>query len=379
MKFLNVVKIFFIGALGGFLAVYLINNISSKSTSEIELVSPLDSSNSNNGSLNIDSRNVHSGPDLTRAATIAVKAVVHVKTMTDGEKYIINPFEYYFGAAPKIAKGSSSLCFGSGVIISDDGYIITNNHVIKNSDQIKVVLNNGKEYKAKLVGADSQTDVALLKINAEDLNILKLGDSDDIILGEWVLAVGNPYNLTSTVTAGIISAKARNFTNKMNFESFIQTDAAVNSGNSGGALVNIRGEIIGMNTAIQSPTGSYTGYSFAVPINIVKRVVKDLKKYGKVEKPVLGIGIKDVNDNLHEYYKLSEKKGILVCQVFSNSPAQKGGINVGDIIVGVDGKKILNFAEFNQELLMKSKGDTISVLINRKGKRFKVNVILENF
>lgn len=376
MKFLNVVGIFFIGAMGGLLASYVTNNVTTtKDANEIELVSPLDSSYHDDKNV----YHIHSGIDLTKAALKAVKAVVHVKTITEGETYIINPFEYYFGASPEIARGSNSLSFGSGVIISSDGYIITNNHVIKNSDQIKVALNNGKEYNAKLVGTDPQTDVALLKIDAKNLSILKLGNSDDIELGEWVLAVGNPYNLTSTVTAGIISSKARNFTNEMNFESFIQTDAAVNSGNSGGALVNSKGEMIGMNTAIQSPTGSYTGYSFAVPVNIVKRVVRDLKKYGKVEKPKLGIGIKDVTENLAQYYNLPEKKGILVCQVYNNSPAKKAGIEVGDIIIGVDGKKVMNFAQLNQKLLMKVKGDIINVLINRKGKKHKVDVVLEKF
>ena len=193
------------------------------------------------------------------------------------------------GAQPQMREVPRNMGIGSGVIITEDGYIITNNHVIDRSDKVMATLNDKREFEAKVIGTDPDTDIALLKIDANGLQPIEYGNSDDVVLGEWVLAVGNPYNLTSTVTAGIISAKARQLGGKMNLESFLQTDAAVNPGNSGGALVNAKGELIGINTAIQSPTGSYSGYSFAVPVNVARKVVSDLKEYGKVQRAMIGI------------------------------------------------------------------------------------------
>lgn len=214
---------------------------------------------------------------------------------------------------------------GSGVIITEDGYIITNNHVIDRSDKVMVTLNDKREFEAKVIGTDPDTDIALLKIDANGLQPIEYGNSDDVVLGEWVLAVGNPYNLTSTVTAGIISAKARQLGGKMNLESFLQTDAAVNPGNSGGALVNAKGELIGINTAIQSPTGSYSGYSFAVPVNVARKVVSDLKEYGKVQRAMIGIKMQELTPALAKEYKLKEQSGIYVAEVIPGGAAEKAG------------------------------------------------------
>jgi len=228
--------------------------------------------------------------DLTYAAENSVSAVVHVMVKSTETTYYGNPlYDFFFGQGRGVQQ-QPVIGSGSGVIITKDGYIITNNHVIKGADEIAVILNDKREFNARLIGTDPTTDIALLKIDADNLHFLKYGDSDDLKLGEWVLAVGNPFNLTSTVTAGIVSAKARsinilsNRQNRFGIESFIQTDAAVNPGNSGGALVNQRGELVGINTAIASQTGSYTGYSFAVPINIAKKVVADLMEFGEVQR-----------------------------------------------------------------------------------------------
>ena len=235
--------------------------------------------------------------DFTQAVAQSIDAVVHVKTKEFREYSTNSWFDYFFGI-PDRTETRPVLGFGSGVIISEDGYIVTNNHVIDRSDEIVVVLNNREEYNAELIGTDPSTDIALLKVDEKDLLYLGFGDSDALQLGEWVLAIGNPYNLTSTVTAGIVSAKARNInilrTQEFSIESFIQTDAAVNPGNSGGALINTRGELVGINTAIASRTGAYTGYSFAIPTTIVEKVVKDLMEYGEVQRAILGITIQDV-------------------------------------------------------------------------------------
>ncbi len=243
--------------------------------------------------------------DFTVAVAQSIDAVVHVKTKAFRE-YAANPlYEFFFGDEPQ-GEAPPVLGFGSGVIISDKGYIVTNNHVIEGSDEILVALNDKREFNAELIGADPTTDIALLKISAKDLTNLNFGNSDALRLGEWVLAIGNPYNLTSTVTAGIVSAKARNInilrTQEFSIESFIQTDAAVNPGNSGGALINTRGELIGINTAIASRTGAFTGYSFAVPVSIVEKIVKDLIEYGEVQRAILGVTIQDVSSVLFEEF-----------------------------------------------------------------------------
>ncbi|MDX1284513.1 MAG: trypsin-like peptidase domain-containing protein, partial [Draconibacterium sp.] len=258
-------------------------------------------------------------PDLTFAAENSIHAVVHIATQsvrgggwTSGNRF----WDEFFGlrGQPQVREG-----FGSGVILSEDGYIITNNHVIADAVKIKVILNDKREFEARLVGTDPSTDIALLKVEAENLSFLTFGDSDELKLGEWVLAVGNPFNLTSTVTAGIVSARARNLDlntrNQYSIESFIQTDAAVNPGNSGGALVNQKGELVGINTLIASSTGSYTGYSFAVPVSIAKKVVEDLKEFGEVQRALLGVGIGDVNAEVAEELNLDKVEGVLILNV----------------------------------------------------------------
>ena len=259
-------------------------------------------------------------PNLTFAAENSVHAVVHIKVTQKGDSYGSNNiFEYFFGdGSTHSQQMPMRQGAGSGVIISTDGFIVTNNHVIDEADEIDVVLNDKREFKAKLIGADPSTDVALIKIDASGLATLKFSNSDNLKLGEWVLAVGNPFNLTSTVTAGIVSAKSRDIginPDQMRIESFIQTDAAVNPGNSGGALVNTHGELVGINTAIASQTGSYSGYSFAIPSNIVQKVVADLKQYGDVQRALLNVNIGDVNADVAKKYNLDKIEGVFVGKV----------------------------------------------------------------
>jgi serine protease Do len=279
--------------------------------------------------------------DFTLAAELSVHAVVHVKTKTPVQQMQMQQFgfpndpffQYFFGQPgqrqPRQQEEPMQEASGSGVIISSDGYIVTNNHVVDKSKEIEVTLNDKRTFKAKLVGADPNTDIALLKIDADKLPVILFGNSDSLKVGQWVLAVGNPFNLTSTVTAGIVSAKARNINiinSQMKIESFIQTDAAVNPGNSGGALVNTKGELVGINTAIASQTGSYAGYSFAVPVSIVKKVVADIRQYGVVQRAMLGVEISDINDKLAKEKGLKSLEGAYVGKVSDNSAAKKAGI-----------------------------------------------------
>ncbi|MEN9444373.1 MAG: hypothetical protein RIS47_1263, partial [Bacteroidota bacterium] len=253
--------------------------------------------------------------DFTAAAENSLEAVVHVKTRAAQQRGEMTIFDFFYGGGQQQQQEAPMTGSGSGVIISGDGYIVTNNHVIEGSSEIDVTLNDNRTFKAKLVGTDPTTDIALLKIEGKDLHSIPWGNSDDIKVGEWVLAVGNPFNLTSTVTAGIVSAKGRNINiidKKMAIESFIQTDAAVNPGNSGGALVNVNGELVGINSAIASRTGSFSGYSFAVPSGIVKKVVGDIIEYGNVQRAVLGVAISTMSSELAEQFKLDMKAGVLI-------------------------------------------------------------------
>lgn len=326
--------------------------------------------------------------DFTAAAEMSVHAVVHVKTKTPVQQQQFgfnNPFfEHFFGRPQQpgqqqeapLREGS-----GSGVIISTDGYIVTNNHVIEGSKEIEVTMNNNQTFKATLVGADKNTDIALLKIEAENLPVIPFGNSDDLKVGEWVLAVGNPFNLTSTVTAGIVSAKARNINilnASMRIESFIQTDAAVNPGNSGGALVNTRGELIGINTAIASRTGSFAGYAFAVPTSIVQKVVSDMRKFGVVQRAVLGVRMGDITNELATEKKLKTRNGAYVSEVVEGSAAQKAGIKADDVIINVNGVEIRNSAQLQEQIGRFSPGDKVTVDVLRDGKVQKFNVELKN-
>ncbi|MFA5712953.1 MAG: Do family serine endopeptidase [Bacteroidales bacterium] len=316
-------------------------------------------------------------PDFTYAAEHAVKAVVHVKVVKRGKSAPYSIFDFFFGYEPQIPR--EQVGAGSGVIITNDGYIVTNNHVIEGADQIEVTLENNRTFKATLVGSDPATDVALLKIEAENLPILKFGDSDALKLGEWVLAIGNPLNLRSTVTAGIVSAKARTIQpvgNKFRIEAFIQTDAAVNSGNSGGALVNIAGELVGINTAIASRTGDFSGYSFAVPTTIVKKIVSDIIDFGSVQRAFLGISMRDIDDSLARETKLKEAKGVYIEEVISGSAAEKGGVKRGDVLLAIDGTKINSSPEVQEQVNKYRPGEKIEIDIYRGGKERKLSVVL---
>ncbi|MFK7749704.1 MAG: S1C family serine protease [Kordia sp.] len=300
--------------------------------------------------------------DFTVAAEKTVHAVVHVKNKITK----IAPrsvWDLYNGKG----KPQTQIGTGSGVIITPDGHIVTNNHVIEGSNEIQVTLNNNKNYVAKLIGTDPKMDIALLKIEADEaLPYISFGNSDNAKIGEWVLAVGNPFNLTSTVTAGIISAKARDLNEGDNLsQSFIQTDAAVNPGNSGGALVNTNGELIGINTAISSQTGSYIGYSFAVPSNIAQKIVADLLEFGDVQKGLLGLTGGSLNSVVAEKLEIAETEGFYVGKVFSDSGAAKAGIVKGDIIKKIDEVKISNFADLSGYLGSKRPGDVVNVTILR--------------
>ena len=320
-------------------------------------------------------------PDLTYAAESSVHAVVHVMvTSKENVQTYGNPFfDFFYGdrfqrQQPQIRQGA-----GSGVIISPDGYIVTNNHVTDDADDIKVILNDKREFEAKLIGTDKTTDVALLKIEADNLPTIKFGNSDALKLGEWVLAVGNPFNLTSTVTAGIVSAKSRNIginPSEMSIESFIQTDAAVNPGNSGGALVNMNGELVGINTAIASRTGSYSGYSFAIPSAIVQKVVADLKQYGQVQRAILGVSIGDVNAETAKKFGLDKIEGVYVAEVSDGSGASEAGIKKGDVILKVDDISVNSPSQLQEQIGKHHPGDVVKVLVKRdnKPKQFKVTL-----
>lgn len=302
--------------------------------------------------------------DFTEAAKKSVNAVVHVKNLAVTR----SPF---FGTKPGIALQGA----GSGVIISPDGYIITNNHVIQNANTLQVTLNNNQNYMADVIGTDPKTDIALLKIDAENLAYLPFGNSNNAQIGEWVLAVGNPFNLTSTVTAGIISAKSRDLGIDSNISSFIQTDAAINPGNSGGALVNTSGELIGINTAITSQTGSYVGYAFAVPSNNARKIVEDILEFGDVQKGILGIRGVPVGSVPSEV-KIDVTEGIYISEVEEGSGADKAGLRAGDIINKIDNVQIKKFSDLTGYIGSKRPNDLVEVQILRKGKERMFNVKL---
>lgn len=313
-----------------------------------------------------------SNVDFTLAAEKTLHAVVHVKNTTMSKGY--TSFEDLFFGRPQ---GRAQVGTGSGVIIAPDGYIVTNNHVIQGAQSIEVTTNDNKTYSAELIGADPTTDIALLKINGdEDFDYTTFGDSNTTKVGEWVLAIGNPFNLNSTVTAGIISAKSRDLTGR-NTQSFIQTDAAVNPGNSGGALVNIYGDLIGINTAISSRTGSYIGYSFAVPSNIARKVIEDILEYGNVQNGILGVIGQELNSEISEELGVKETEGFYVSDVQEQSGAEISGILKGDIIKSINGNKISKFSDLKGFLNTKSPNDMVEVSFIRDGELKTLNVKLE--
>jgi Do/DeqQ family serine protease len=335
--------------------------------------------------------------DFSLAAEQSVHAVVHIKSIVKpnqkGNNWdYFDPFEFFFGRQRPQYQAQPRVGFGSGVIISTDGYIVTNNHVIDGADEIEVTTNDDQVYTAKLIGGDESTDIALLKVDGKDFPVIPFGDSDALKVGEWVLAVGNPFNLTSTVTAGIVSAKGRaslfsggrmqgNRTQER-IESYIQTDAAVNPGNSGGALVNTKGELVGINTAIYSETGNFVGYSFAIPMSIVKKVVADIKQYGIVQRALLGVVIIELpqlkQDFPEKYSKVKAKEGVYVDAFSSKSSAEKAGIKAGDVIVMLNDQKIHNFQELRAQVSRYNPGDKISVQVQRGDELKTYKVELKN-
>ena len=331
--------------------------------------------------------------DLTFAAEKALPAVVHIRYVQNSKVETVevesDPFSDFFGdffGSPGRGNGGKQKrqvqtpkreATGSGVIISADGYIVTNNHVVEGADQLTVTLNDNREFSARIIGTDKSTDLALIKIDGKNLPTLPIGDSDKLKVGEWVLAVGNPFNLNSTVTAGIVSAKARTLGGNP-IESFIQTDAAINQGNSGGALVNTQGELVGINTMIYSQTGNYAGYSFAVPINSAAKVVADIKKFGSVQRAVLGIGGTDVTSEIKEKLGLKVNEGVVVTTFAERSGAFSAGMEEHDVITAVDGKPVKNMAQLQDLISIRRPGDKVEVTVNRKGSTKTLKVTLKN-
>ncbi|HET8886196.1 MAG TPA: trypsin-like peptidase domain-containing protein [Salinimicrobium sp.] len=326
---------------------------------------------------NYTSTNLTSGEplDFTEAAENTVHAVVHVKNVAIHDQPQ-NITEFLYG----IRGGKALQGTGSGVIITPDGYIVTNNHVIFNASEIEVTLNNNETYTAEVVGTDPISDIALIKIDVDNLDYVPFGNSNNVEIGEWVLAVGNPFNLTSTVTAGIISAKARDLNEfDNNVQSFIQTDAAINPGNSGGALVNTRGELVGINTAITSQTGSYVGYSFAVPSNIVRKVVEDIIEFGNVQKGILGITGGNIDSKIAKEQGLTDFQGVYVADVDRESGAGKAGIRAGDVIKRIDNVQIKKFSDLSGYINSKRPNDIVTVVYSRNNNEFEVEVKLEKY
>lgn len=316
------------------------------------------------------------GLHFGEAARMITPAVVHIRTIYSSGEFSLNPLKQYLNPPARSS--------GSGVILTDDGYIVTNNHVIEEASQIEVVMNNNQRFYAKLIGKDPSTDLALLKIKARNLPFVKYGNSDMISPGEWVLAIGNPFDLNSTVTAGIISAKARNIgilrdRNNLQVESFIQTDAAVNPGNSGGALVNLKGELIGINSAIATSTGNYAGYSFAIPVSLVKKIVDDLLEFGTVQRGLLGVQIIDVSAELAENRGLDVVQGVYITRVNQNSAAEEAGIVSGDVIIAIDNHAVNSVSELQEWVARNRPGQSIRVTYMRDGETKTVLTTLRNF
>jgi serine protease Do len=365
-----------IAGLGGLSGAYIYTNINSAHPNAKNI-----SDRQNFQFVNMPATTESGLTDFTKAAELTVHAVVHVKTsysnQTNYNPFGVDPFDFW--GRPK--QNTPQQASGSGVIITDDGFIVTNNHVIENADKIEVTLNNNHTYTAKIIGADPSTDLALLKINETGLPFVTYGNSDNIKVGEWVLAVGNPFNLTSTVTAGIISAKARNIgilPDQYKIESFLQTDAAVNPGNSGGALVNTRGELVGINSAIASATGSYSGYSFAIPVNLVKKVMDDLVEYGSVQRGFIGVSIRDIDNQLMEDKGIKQSQGVYVAGLTEGGAAANAGLKEGDIILKIGEVDINSTPQLQEQIGRFRPGDKVNVTILREDKERIVSVTLRN-
>ncbi|MFN6039969.1 MAG: Do family serine endopeptidase, partial [Bacteroidota bacterium] len=376
----KVIATFLVAALGGGTTLIIEKAIES-SSSKTQLFN-------NNNTPKISKVNLGNIPEGTinfvKAAESTVNSVVHIKTLSEEKNAFGNdPFyQFFYGQRkPQLQQGS-----GSGVIISQDGYIVTNNHVIERAEKIEVILNDKRSFEAEVIGKDPTTDLALVKIKAKDLPSITYGNSDDLRIGEWVLAVGNPFNLTSTVTAGIVSAKGRNINILENnpsqglfpIESFIQTDAAVNPGNSGGALVNANGELVGINAAIASNTGSYSGYSFAIPVNIVKKIVADLVEFGTPQRAFIGVSIRDIDATFAEKNGLKNLNGVYVSGVTDGGAAEDAGIKKGDIITKINNVSVKNVAELQEQIGKYRPGDKVTVTVDRDGKLSDFSTLLKN-
>lgn len=382
------IKILVLGVLGGFLplAVYFALNNFSEKTLKSDTVSNQEKVTAPVSNVNYSPLTVDTSIDFTKASAESVHSVVHVKTKVVRTTVQSDPFfEFFYGPGAGRERKQYGEGSGSGVIVTDDGYIVTNNHVINNASEIEVILNDNTSYKAEIVGTDPSTDIAVLKIEAEQLSPMMFGNSDAVQVGQWVLAVGNPFNLNSTVTAGIVSAKARNINiigsndkSVMPIESFIQTDAAVNPGNSGGALVNTNGELVGINTAIASQTGSYAGYAFAVPSRLVNKIMHDLIDYGMVQRAFLGVQISEVNQELVNKYDLPNTKGVYIAGVNENSGAKSAKIEAGQVILKVGSKMVNSPSQLQEEIGKRRPGDKVSLTI-RDGSDIKVKeIVLKN-
>lgn len=381
-----------------------INAIHDGSMSENSIVNYVSEAKDAKGALYTVAHNVTPPTDFTRAAESTVNGVVSIKSYATprssgnygNDGYYFDPFEFFFGTpngnssprrqAPQQQNNNNEQQrgLGSGVILSPDGYIVTNNHVIEGADRLEVTLNDNSIYNAKVIGTDPSTDVALLKIEAENLPVIPIGDSDALKVGEWVLAVGNPFGFTSTVTTGIVSAKARSVaaaanSRSMGIESYIQTDAAVNPGNSGGALVNINGELVGINTAIYSQTGNYVGYSFAIPSAIVTKIVTDIKQYGTVQRAILGVSFMELTPQVAKEKGITVvNDGIYVAEVMDRSAAMEGGIKEGDVIVSINDAATHNTAQLQGEISKYRPGDKIKLKYIRDNKAQTTTVTLRN-
>ncbi len=385
MKFKHLVLVVVSSFLGASFA-YFIPKDAKQRLIEVPVEAPVQTPFKTVNYMNVGEKNI----DFTSASSLATPAVVHVKTSYIHEGTGLSSFEEeflrnFFGQTPRSSPRQSSGS-GSGVIISSDGYIVTNNHVVAKSNHIEVTLNNNKTYEAKLVGTDKDTDIALLKIDGENLPALRFANSDSVAVGQWVLAVGNPFNLASTVTAGIVSAKGRNINileniqgqNNTAIESFIQTDAAINPGNSGGALINTNGDVIGINTAIATPTGTYAGYAFAVPSNIVAKVVSDLKEFGTVQRAFLGVSILSVDNDLAEELQLSDPRGVYIENIVKGGAADAGGLLKGDVIIAIQDMRVDDVAALQEKISAYRPGNVIEVSFIRKNKVMRATLSLKN-
>jgi len=396
----RVVVIILAVVLGGIVALGVFYSLDSNEQARNQGIHYLDDMVSN-ASITYAEEGPNSFPDFTEASKKVMDAVVHIQTsITVRQSRSMQPeqlpdpfrdffgdefYEYFFGPQQE-GQGQElpqqrRMGSGSGVILNESGYIVTNNHVVANADEIQVTLHDNQTFQAQVVGTDPSTDLALIKIDGQDLPYMALVNSDSLMVGEWVLAIGNPFNLTSTVTAGIVSAKARNINivqDQYAIESFIQTDAAINPGNSGGALVNLQGGLVGINTAIASPTGAYSGYGFAVPSNIVGKIVEDIMEYGTVQRGYLGVVIRSVDGTLAREEGLDITEGVYIDSVLENSAAEKAGIREGDVITSIDGNEIERSAQLMELIARHRPGEKVDIIANRDGKRVETEAILQS-